>query len=302
MKGSAERRHPPAEVAGRATVRFAMIDPFEALRRDISELGHVLGDTLVEQEGPSLLELEESIRAFAKLRRKRNRRGPSALSMRAIIETLDAPAAERLARAFTHYFQLVNLAEQHHRARRRRDYAREQRPQPGSLAFELTRLAATGTRCEFDSLLARASVELVFTAHPSEAQRRTVLDKHQSIARLLTRRDRSELIPEERTRLDESLREEVASLWQTDEIRSEKPRVGDEVKNTLFYLEEVLFPLVPSFYEAFERTAKAAFGEGERISSTLLRFGSWVGADMDGNPNSDRSAFRWGWNFLQRSS
>jgi phosphoenolpyruvate carboxylase len=262
-----------------------MADPFDALRRDISDLGHILGDTLVEQEGRALFDLEESIRALAKLRRKRNRRGPSASSMNEIIRELDAPLAERVARAFTHYFQLVNLAEQHHRSRRRRDYARDQVPQPGSLAFELRRLAERSSRAQLDELLARATIELVFTAHPSEAQRRTVLGKHRRIEQALTRRDRSELVPDERARLDEVLREEVTTLWQTDEIRSEKPRVGDEVKNTLFFLEEVLFPLIPSFYEVFEREAKAAFGDGARVPSSLLRFGSWVGADMDGNPN-----------------
>ncbi|MDB4935105.1 MAG: Phosphoenolpyruvate carboxylase [Labilithrix sp.] len=262
-----------------------MADPFDPLRRDISDLGHLLGDTLVEQEGKALLELEESIRALAKARRKRDRRGPSASSMRTIIHGLDADTAERVARAFTHYFQLVNLAEQHHRARRRRDYAREQRPQPGSLAFELKRLAEKSSRAQLDALLARVSIELVFTAHPSEAQRRTVLDKHRRIAQMLTRRDRSELVPDERRRLDEALREEVTTLWQTDEIRTEKPRVGDEVKNTLFYLEEILFPLVPRFYEIFEQEAAAAFGEGVNVPSSILRFGSWVGADMDGNPN-----------------
>ncbi len=260
-------------------------DPFDALRRDISALGHVLGDTLVEQEGKALLELEEEIRSLAKARRKRDRRGPSASGMREIIGKLDAPAAERVARAFTHYFQLVNLAEQHHRARRRRDYAREERPQPGSLAFELRRLADKSSRAELDALLARASIELVFTAHPSEAQRRTVLDKLRRIAQVLTRRDRSELVPEERAGCEEVLREEVTTLWQTDEIRIERPRVSDEVKNALFYLEEVLFPLIPRFFAAFEREAKAAFGEGRPIPSSVLRFGSWVGADMDGNPN-----------------
>lgn len=262
-----------------------MADPFDALRRDISDLGHILGDTLVEQEGPALLELEEAIRGFAKTRRKRDRRGPSAKRMLEIIEKLDAVTAERVARAFTHYFQLVNLAEQHHRARRRRDYAREQRPQPGSLAFELRQLARKTPREGLEELLARATIELVFTAHPSEAQRRTVLDKHRRIAQVLTRRDRTELVPEERAQLTEALHEEVTTLWQTDEIRSEKPRVGDEVKNTLFYLEEVLFPLIPRFYEVFEREAAAAFGQEIKIPSTILSFGSWVGADMDGNPN-----------------
>lgn len=264
-----------------------MVDPFEALRRDISTLGHVLGDTLLEQEGAALLELEESVRALAKERRKRGRRGTAAARMRVAIEALSTATAERVARAFTHYFQLVNLAEQHHRTRRRRDYAREGRPQPGSLADELGVIARSLPRERFDEVVGRSSIELVFTAHPSEAQRRTVLDKHRHIAQLLARRERAELVPEERAELDLALRDEVTTLWQTDEIRHAKPRVGDEVKNTLFYLEHVLFPLVPRFYRALDGAIAAAYGAGgepPRVPA-ILRFGSWVGADMDGNPN-----------------
>ena len=260
-----------------------MAEPFDALRRDISDLGHMLGDTLVEQEGKELLALEEEIRGDAKERRKRDRRG--AARMQATIAKLDPALAEKVARAFTHYFQLVNLAEQHHRARRRRDYAREEKPQPGSFAFELGDLAKKSTRARLDALFSRLAITLVFTAHPSEAQRRTVLGKQRRIALLLGRRERALLIPTEHAEIDAALREEVTTLWQTDEIRSEKPRVGDEVKNALFYLEEVLFPLVPHFYETLEQEAARAFGDGARVPSSLLRFGSWVGADMDGNPN-----------------
>lgn len=267
-----------------------MTDPFEALRRDISELGRVLGDALVEQEGRALFELEESIRALAKERRRGGRRSAAAARMQQAVEALDAKTAERVARAFTHYFQLVNLAEQHHRTRRLREHARAGEPQPGSLRYEMARLAGRASRGDVEALLARTSIDLVFTAHPSEAQRRTVLDKHRRIAHLLVRRERSELTPEERDRVDEQLREEVATLWQTDEIRRARPRVGDEVKNTLFYLEEVLFPLVPRFYEALESEVARGFGGGEGASAAvrvppILRFGSWVGADMDGNPN-----------------
>lgn len=263
-----------------------MADPFEALRRDISALGHLLGDTLVEQEGTALLELEESIRALAKERRKRGRRGPAAARMRAAIEALDTATAEKVARAFTHYFQLVNLAEQHHRARRRRDYAREGRPQPGSLADEIGKLAKDVPYERLVEVLARTSIELVFTAHPSEAQRRTVLDKHRRIAQMLARRERAELVPEERTELDLALREEVTTLWQTDETRQAKPRVGDEVKNTLFYLEQVLFPLIPRFYRALDAAIAAAYPDQQpERAPMILTFGSWVGADMDGNPN-----------------
>ncbi len=255
------------------------------LRRDVSDLGHILGATLETQEGKDLFDLEEQIRALAKRRRKRNRRGPSALEMQTILERLDETTAEKVARAFTHYFQLVNLAEQHHRTRRRREYARANDPQPGSFALEMKRLVEMKvSRADLEKLLQRASINLVFTAHPSEAQRKTILDKHRRLAHLLARRERSELVPEDVEEIDRALREEVTILWQTDEIRRQKPRVGDEVKNTLFYLEQVLFPLVPRFQEALERAIEAAFGEDIEVP-TILRFGSWVGADMDGNPN-----------------
>lgn len=260
-----------------------MADPFEALRRDISDLGRLLGDTLVEQEGDALFALEEEIRALAKARRSDATRDVTE-AMHRKLEALAPAMAEKVARAFTHYFQLVNLAEQHHRTRRRRDYLRKGSPQPGSFDHELSRLAKHIDVTRWNALVTGTSIELVFTAHPSEAQRRTVLEKHRRIAKLLARRERAELVPEERQDLSRALREEITTLWQTDEIRQTKPRVGDEVKNTLFYLEEVLFPLVPRFYRALDLAAKRAFGP-EAITGSFLRFGSWVGADMDGNPN-----------------
>jgi phosphoenolpyruvate carboxylase len=206
----------------------------DALRRDVSALGHMLGDTLVEQEGVELFELEETIRALAKERRIHGRQSAASAAIRAKIASLDVSTAERVARAFTHYFQLVNLAEQHHRARRRRDYARSGRPQPGSLAAEIGELAKRVPARQFFEVLGRTQIELVFTAHPSEAQRRTVLDKHRRIAHLLARRERAELVPTERAELELALREEVTILWQTDEVRQAQPRVGDEGTNTLF--------------------------------------------------------------------
>jgi phosphoenolpyruvate carboxylase len=254
-------------------------DPFDALRRDVSYLGKILGETLVEQEGRALFDLEESIRALAKERRAGNVEASARLAE--TIGALDTKTAERIARAFTHYFQLVNLAEQHHRTRRRRDHARASTPQPGSLEDVLPRLSCE--REAFAALASRAKVELVFTAHPSEAQRRTVLEKHRRIVHLLARRDRTETTPAESRRIDDAIREEVVALWQTDEIRQERPRVGDEVKNVLFYLEEILFPLVPTFYDALERATATVLGPIE--IPPILTFGSWVGADMDGNPN-----------------
>ncbi|HVJ88346.1 MAG TPA: phosphoenolpyruvate carboxylase, partial [Labilithrix sp.] len=267
-----------------------MADPFDALRRDVSYLGRVLGDTLVEQEGKELLELEEGIRALAKARRAQNkieavdRARRTAAKLTGVIRRLDTTTAERVARAFTHYFQLVNLAEQHHRTRRRREYARERRPQPGSAEVVFAQMAEEASRERFEDLLARTCVELVFTAHPSEAQRQTVLRKHGALVSLISRRETPGLTPAEIDAVDRAIREEVATLWQTDEIRQERPRIGDEVKNVLFYLEQVLFPLVPKFYEAMETAARKAFNSEIDIPC-VLRFGSWVGADMDGNPN-----------------
>ena len=264
--------------------------PFDALRRDVSYLGRILGDTLVEQEGKGLLDLEETIRALAKARRAQDaahdveRARATAKKLIDIVRQLDTTVAERVARAFTHYFQLVNLAEQHHRTRRRRDYAREGKAQPGSLEVVFADMSREASLERFAALLQETVVELVFTAHPSEAQRRTVLDKHQRLVSLIARRERAELTPAEAEHVDRAIREEVTTLWQTDEIRQDKPRVGDEVKNVLFYLEEILFPLVPKFYAALEHAAAKAFGKSIDVPC-VLRFGSWVGADMDGNPN-----------------
>jgi phosphoenolpyruvate carboxylase len=261
-----------------------MNDRFDALRKDVSYLGRVLGDTLLEQEGERLFDIEEMIRALSKERRAGEYDAEERLER--VVSALDVDLAERVTRAFTHYFQLVNLAEQHHRTRRRRDYARAGKSQPGSLDVVFRSLSSTLTPERFVALLSGTTVELVFTAHPSEAQRRTVLEKHRRLVSLLARRERAELTPAETEDVERAIREEIATLWQTDEIRQEKPRVGDEVKNVLFYLEEILFPLIPRFYRALDDAYARAFQRKKDFSAPcVLRFGSWVGADMDGNPN-----------------
>ncbi|MGO8998196.1 MAG: phosphoenolpyruvate carboxylase [Polyangiaceae bacterium] len=261
-------------------------DPFEPLRRDVSALGRILGEALIEQEGSAFFDLEERIRGLSKDRRARPHERKAAAELRAAIAALETSTAERVARAFAHYFQVVNLAEQYHRVRRYRDYARAGESRLGPLA-ELARNLLRIPRSETEALLGRASVELVFTAHPTEAQRRTVLDKHRRIAALLERLDRdvaSGAAPVETEETTAALREEITILWETEEIRQERPRVGDEVKNALFYLEEILHPLVPQVYATLERALEEAYGAAVRVPP-ILHFGSWVGADMDGNPN-----------------
>jgi phosphoenolpyruvate carboxylase len=258
----------------------------EALRRDVSTLGHLLGETLVEQEGRDFFDLEERIRALAKRGRAESgaSREDATAALREGIRTLDVADAERLARAFAHYFQIVNLAEQHHRVRRGRERERTGETEPGSLAALGHMLARSTPRVELEQLLARTSIDLVLTAHPTEAQRRTVLDKHRAIAALLDRLDREVPTPVEARAIRSRLREQITLLWQTDEIRHERPRVGDEVKNALFYLEEILYPLVPLTYARLEEALATAYGSPVPVP-LILRFGSWVGADMDGNPN-----------------
>jgi phosphoenolpyruvate carboxylase len=261
-------------------------DPTEPLRRDVSSLGRILGHTLLEQEGREFFDLEERIRALAKSRRAaRGKELTEATNaIRAAIAELDIPTAERVARAFAHYFQVVNLAEQHHRVRRRRDYERSGAAQRGSFAELAPAVVKRTPRERLDELLAAASIELVLTAHPTEASRRTVLDKHRHIAALLDRLEREQPTQTEAHAHQAALREQVTLLWQTDEIRHERPRVGDEVKNALFYLEEILYAAIPHVYAKLEETLTAAYGEHVEVPP-LLRFGSWVGADMDGNPN-----------------
>ena len=258
-------------------------DAFEPLRRDVSSLGRILGEALIELEGTPFFDLEERIRALSKERRALPHGRKPAEALRRAIAELDTPTAERVGRAFAHYFQVVNLAEQYHRVRRYRDYARAGESRLGPLS-ELIAVLKRTPRPEAEALLARASIELVFTAHPTEAQRRTVLDKHRRIASLLERSQRGDATAEELDEFATALRAEVTILWQTEEIRQERPRVGDEVKNALFYLEEILYPLIPRVYATIELALEAAYGEKVRLPP-LLSFGSWVGADMDGNPN-----------------
>jgi phosphoenolpyruvate carboxylase len=174
-------------------------DPSDLLRRDVSMLGHLLGDTLIEQEGREFFDLEERIRALTKRRRGATGRARArdTTELREAIAALTTTDAERVARAFAHYFQVVNLAEQHHRVRRSRDHERSGALQKGSLAALAPVLAHHAGRAQVEELLSGASIDLVLTAHPTEAQRRTVLDKHRRIADLLDRLDREQPTPAE---------------------------------------------------------------------------------------------------------
>ncbi len=257
------------------------------LRRDVRFLGRLLGEVLVEQEGSGLFELEEKVRKLAIRRRRGPRPGRAAAEAELIQLLAEIPIgqAERVIRAFATYFSLANLAEQHHRVRRARAHARDPAPQRGSLAAVLQQAREAGVPADrVREVLSTLEVTLTLTAHPTQAARRTLLDKLDRIAHVLEERDRCELTPHEAGDALERIREEVGALWQTDEVRRERPAVGDEVKNVLWYVEEVLWELLPELPHVLGAAFERAYGEPLGFSPMPLRLHSWVGGDMDGNP------------------
>jgi phosphoenolpyruvate carboxylase len=242
------------------------------LGRNVRLLGTILGTVLVEQEGEWLLDVVERVRLLS---RSARRSGGVADAAEAARDMSDEQQALVL-RAFALYFQLANIAEQHHRIRRRREDAHAGRVAHDSLerAFEL--LADVPP----DELQRRArdvSVRLVLTAHPTEASRRTVLLAHVRIAEELDRLDDPLLTPSDRRDVEQRLAEEVTLLWQTDEVRHDRLKVSDEIRNGLWFFEHSLFEAAESLLRAWRERLPGA--------PPPLRFGSWIGGDMDGNPS-----------------
>ncbi len=267
---------------GRREVEFAPKDA--QLRDDVRTLGALVGDILREQCGDAFFQLVERARHAAIAGAGAGAGADDELH--ALVKELPARDAETLIRAFSTYFEVVNLAERIHRIRRRRDYLRAAAaPQEGSLRATVAQLAVAGlTPQQTAALLQRLRFEPVFTAHPTEATRRTLLEKEQVIGRLLVERlDPSRTPDEERAALAR-IREEVTTAWQTDPNPSARPTVLDELENVLFYLTDVVYRVVPPFYEELEQAVRGRY-DIQVPSRAVLRFGSWVGGDMDGNPN-----------------
>jgi phosphoenolpyruvate carboxylase len=268
----------------------------DPLRFDVRYFGEQLGRALVEHEGEALFALEEVVRGLA-LERRRGASSSASEASRRLSEVLAALTPERavpVIRAFAVYFQLVNLAEQHHRVRRARALAMDPSapPQPGSLAAVLAEARKAGASAEaVRQEIRRLRVTLTFTAHPTQAVRRTALQKLERIARLLETRDRCSLTPEEREEADREVLELVARLWLSDELRRERPRVGDEVKNVAWYVEHVLFKVSAQLARSLQRAFESAYGEPLGFDPSPLRLHSWAGGDTDGNPRVTPEVF-----------
>jgi phosphoenolpyruvate carboxylase len=269
------------------------------LRRDIRSLGALLGLVLREQAGDELFEAVENLRRTAIARREADAANDAEAAQKFLQEaqslTRTAAAnpetAYRLARAFAFYFELINLAETNHRKRRRRAALLDATaaPQRGSLRGTLRRLRAAGiSRTQALALLARIVVSPVFTAHPTEVARRSVMFKRRRIADLLTQLDAVPLPAADMQAMEAALLAEITSLWQTDDVRGERPTVRDEVRMALDYYEASIFSTIPELYAEIAGALDAEFPHTAATELSALpivvRFGSWIGGDRDGNP------------------
>ncbi len=248
------------------------------LRSNVRLLGDLLGTVLVEQEGEWLLELEERVRALARAGREEG--AVAAAELRRVSATLSLDQQALVLRAFALFFQLSNIAEQHHRLRRWRHYEHEGRVTQESLAGAFDRLVAAGVSEDGIEAAVRAlSVEIVLTAHPTETARRTVLEKHRRIAALLHELDDPDIPRTAEERVHRDLAEEITILWQTDEVRSRRPRVVDEIRQGLWFIEGSLWGAAPRLLAELHEHAPGLRG-------SPLRFGTWIGGDLDGNPHA----------------
>ncbi|GFZ92638.1 phosphoenolpyruvate carboxylase [Dyella caseinilytica] len=253
------------------------------LREDVHRLGAMVGRMLAEQGGDGFYQRVEQVRT-ASIRRRREGRAVDDLAES--LAGLDAEAAEALARAFATYFQAVNTAERVHRIRRRRDYQREGgKPQPESLLDVMQRLKEQGVAAdELLEWLYKLKVEPVFTAHPTEAIRRSLLEKEQAVVRALVDNFDPTRTPQERQDDDDRIFMALSAGWQTAEASPIRPSVQDEHHHVGFYLANPIYRIVPTFYEALTDALQTVYGVAVPLPR-LLSFATWVGGDMDGNPN-----------------
>jgi phosphoenolpyruvate carboxylase len=269
----------------------------EPLRDDVHALGALLGEILREQGGAQLLELVEQDRTAA----IRGRAGESAAraALAARVRGRPPALARDLVRAFATWFQVVNLAESVHRIRRRREYFLKdsQRPQPGGVEDAIGALKARGlSETQVLELIGSLSIEPVFAPHTTEASRRTLLRQQQRIAQRLLERLDPGLTPHESRSVWNNVRMELTAAWQTEELPRERLTVADEREQILFYLVEVLYRVVPAFYEEIAQALDKLYADEPRASARrvppLLHIGSWAGGDMDGNPDVHAKTIR----------
>ena len=264
-------------------------DAFRRLKADVDFLGRALGIVLRELEGEKFFELVERVRYLT----KGLRADPGALELRrqldGLLADLSLVMAERLVRAFTVYFQLINLAEEIHRVRvnrLREGQATLEQPRRESVAAAVKALKDQGwSLAEVRRFIERLDIQLTLTAHPTEVKRYTVRLKLERISSALRQLGERDLSLQQRARLEEEIYAEISTLWQTRELFSEKPTVLDEVKSALFYYRRALLDAVPQIMLDLESALEGYYGVSEQPHlPPVVTFRSWIGGDRDGNP------------------
>lgn len=255
------------------------------LSQTIHLLGDLLGQVISELESPAIFEIEERIRVLAKAHR--DDEPATAKSLQDEISSMKTDEARAVAASFATYFDLVNLAEENQRVKLLRQREDEHYPQPinESIGEAIAHLKAHGvSRAQMSILLENLSIELVLTAHPTEARRRTVLSKMERIARLLKLLSRDSLSQREREDSISSLRAEISALWLTDRARADKLTVTDEVRTGLYFVDSFFWNTIPTVYNDLEKALEDNY-PGLRVPRAWLKLASWIGGDRDGNPN-----------------
>ncbi|MBA5689832.1 phosphoenolpyruvate carboxylase [Rugamonas apoptosis] len=263
----------------------ALYDKDELLGRDIRQLGRLLGDAIRSLHGEAVFESIEAVRQTSiGLRQRPSQEGRDALQ--AQLHALSPVDTKQLIRAFSYFSLLANIAEdQHHTRRSRAHLIAGTAPRNGSLTQALKNIVDDGHSDQLQEVLAEACISPVFTAHPTEVQRKSILNCQMAIARLLDERDRIQMTPEEEEANEEALARGIVTLWQTRLLRTTKLSVLDEVENGLSFFDRTILNTLPQLYGGMQDTlAKLDPAWQGRELPTFMRIGSWIGGDRDGNP------------------
>jgi phosphoenolpyruvate carboxylase len=277
-------QHP--EIQAQASTQ-AGADKDAPLKEDIRLLGRLLGDVLRDQEGEAVFDVVETVRQTA-VRFRRWDDPKAGEELTTLLKKLTREEANSVVRAFSYFSHLANIAEdQHHIRRRRAHLLKGSNPQPSSVAYALERLKGAGVGKEtVEAFLRDALISPVLTAHPTEVQRKSILDAEHDIARLLAERDLPRTPKEEKRNLT-LLQARVATLWQTRMLRYEKLTVADEIENALSYYRSTFLRELPALYDDIEDELATHYDAypSELGDASYMQMGSWIGGDRDGNPN-----------------